>query len=535
MSKQRESRNARLMRLLLLLLLLASLTTFPSGRAEAVADIVESVPFHPFTMDAGNGTCLGWTEPGDPPTETRNCDPVNLFFHGLTVSEVSSRLQLQGWGSGGFGSTQQLHFGDETLWDQDLQLYLNETSTLRYHIRLWDAPGAVVTTTLGAVHHESGLFIHTIDMSWEESEAFVAGQLCGGDLTCQSSQVLGWQETIQSADDDNDGDPTTWREWDNNRQVTVISFSQFDTPPSVSIGRSAADVVLSWPAVENAVNYQIYRDTAPYFTPGTPLAITPTTVFTDTGIVDAGLDHYYLVTAVDALDRASPPSNQVGQVSLAVLPDWNLLSWPVLPADTALDAVLGNQLYGTHSQETADRVLVWSGDSQSYEAAWYCGGPICESWGEPMANHWLAADNSQSTLTLEPDSGFWIQNRSGITETLAVVGDVAEGDRLVPVGQNWQMLGSAFPVAKPLDSANLPDTDSDSPDTADRVLYWDAASQRYRSAWYCGGSICAGWGEPWANHWLAQDYSPTDIVLEPGHGFRYQNRHDGFVWLNLGN
>jgi CSLREA domain-containing protein len=219
-------------------------------------------------------------------------------------------------------------------------------------------------------------------------------------------------------------------------------------------------------------------------------------------------------------------------VTIPVLTGWNLLSWPLLPPDITLDGVLGNQLHGTDSPLTADRVLAWDGDSQAYASCWYCGGPVCEAWGEPWANHWLANDYSQCSLTLPPDSGFWVQNRSGGTEALIVAGQVAEADRSVPVGENWQMLGSAFPDARPLDDANLPATGTDSPLTADRVLYWDADVQAYRSAWFCGGPVCEGWGEPWANHWLANDYSQTDIVLQPGHGFWYQNRHDSFIWLN---
>jgi hypothetical protein len=409
-SQKRNRATHRIGLLLTFLCVVLLLATFWSSVA-AVADLVEGVHFHPFTMDAGNGTCLDWTEPGDPPTQTRNCDPVNLFFYGLALSEVNSRLQQAGWETGGLGSTQQLHFGDDTLHNQDLQLYLNETSSLRYHIRLWEAPGATPPAIIGAVHHESGLIFHTIDMSWEEAEAFVAGQLCGGDLICQSSPALGWQETIQSADDDNDGDPGTWREWDNNLEVTVFSFSQFDTAPSVTIGRSASEVVLSWQPVANAVAYQVHRSTTPYFLPGTPLASVPTTVYTDTAVIDSGINYYYKVLAVDALARESPESNQVGLNFLPVVPGWNLLSWPILPADTALDAVLGDQLHGTDDPETADRVLVWDGDTQTYESAWYCGGPDCAALGQPYADHWLAGDYSPTDITLGPGRGFWYQNR----------------------------------------------------------------------------------------------------------------------------
>jgi hypothetical protein len=222
----------------------------------------------------------------------------------------------------------------------------------------------------------------------------------------------------------------------------------------------------------------------------------------------------------------------VQRANLAITPGWNLVAWPLLLADSTLDGSLGAQLHGTESPDTADRVLVWNAASQSYSSAWFCGGPVCESWGEPYANRWLASDYSPSSITLPPNAGFWIQNRSGESETLMILGVAAEAERSVPVGQGWQMLGSVFPTELALDEANLTATGTDSPDTADRVLYWDQATQSYKSAWYCGGTVCESWGEPYANRWLASDYSPTDIVIQPGHGFWYQNRHQPFAWIN---
>jgi hypothetical protein len=220
------------------------------------------------------------------------------------------------------------------------------------------------------------------------------------------------------------------------------------------------------------------------------------------------------------------------RATFTITPGWNLLTWPLLLADVTLDGSLGAQLHGSDSPDTADRVLYWDAATQSYQSAWFCGGPVCESWGEPYANRWLASDYSPSTITLPPNAGFWIQNRSGDSETLTILGVAVEGERSVPVAQGWQMLGSIFAAELPLDEANLPATGADSPDTADRVLYWDAAAQSYKSAWFCGGPVCESWGEPYANRWLASDYSPTDIVIQPGHGFWYQNRHQPFTWIN---
>ena len=324
----------------------------------------------------------------------------------------------------------------------------------------------------------------------------------------------------------------------------LLASSPPQAPTGLTIAKSGNDVLLTWTPVTqdikgnplSSVSYRVYRKANdPYFTPtaGDLIGSPSSASYTDTGAVgDTANNYYYVVRAADTDGHLSAISSRVGKFVISVLSGWNQPAWPLLPPDTTLDGVLGTQLHGSDSPLTADRVLVWSGSSQSYASAWFCGGPICESWGEPWANHWLADDYSPSTLTLLPDSGFWVQNRSGATEFLTVVGPLAEADRSVAVGQNWWMLGSAFPDERPLDSAHLPATGTDSPLTADRVLYWNAATQAYKSAWYCGGPICEGWGEPWANHWLADDYSQTDIVIQAGHGFWYQNRHNSFTWIN---
>ncbi len=188
--------------------------------ALAVSDTYESVSFHPFTMDPDNNTCVDWPE-----ESTKNCDPVNLVFPEATWQQVREALQAEGWTSGS-GSTQWLHFNDATLVPQDGQIVLQEGFLHRYHLRLWQVPGSNPPVTLGAVHHEQGLFTHTIDMAWEDTEAFVAGQLCDSGSSCGSTGDLTQQLNIQSLDPD--GDPGTWRGWANDGSATVFCGADMD-------------------------------------------------------------------------------------------------------------------------------------------------------------------------------------------------------------------------------------------------------------------------------------------------------------------
>jgi hypothetical protein len=143
-----------------------------TGSAAAETDLYLGIAFHPFTLDGGNGTCVSWTDSHI--GQTRNCDPVNLIFPDRTWEEVRDLLLSDGWSTSGFGSGQWLHYDGVSTSRENEQLFKSDGSSTRYHIRLWEAPGL----TLAAVHHESGVLIHTIDMAWEQAEAGVGDRLC---------------------------------------------------------------------------------------------------------------------------------------------------------------------------------------------------------------------------------------------------------------------------------------------------------------------------------------------------------------------
>jgi hypothetical protein len=314
--------------------------------------------------------------------------------------------------------------------------------------------------------------------------------------------------------------------------------------PETSINKSDNDIVHIWPDVGDFVDhYEVWRgltfnallngDAHTIKLIDLPPLSNGTLIFTDTNVISNEPKNYFYLVRSISTGNTSADSNVTGLINIPITPGWNLLNLPLLTTDVRLDQIVGVQLSGTHDPQTADRVWVWDGDSQTYTSAWFCGGLVCESWGEPYANHWLDNSYNPSPIILDPDQAFWIQNKSGVPETLVLFGDVAETDRTVLIGQGWQMLGSAFPIEKTLDETNIPANGTEDPLTADRIWVWDAETQAYQSAWYCGGPICESWGPEYYQHWLANDYTPTNIVLEAGHGFWYQNKGGLFVWNNI--
>jgi hypothetical protein len=192
------------------LALLGALAT--AGSAAAVSDTYGGATFHPFTMP-GNSGCVAWIDPVE--GRTQNCDPINLIFPNQSATRVRDGLRAKGWTTFGFGSNQYLHFQTSTLVRQQIQLFRSDGRARQYHIRLWQTG----TTTLGGVHHESGAFIHTIDKSWDDSEAFVRSQLCGA--TCSSAHLPEQWRMQDGVDGQADGD-LLWRGWANDANAAVI-------------------------------------------------------------------------------------------------------------------------------------------------------------------------------------------------------------------------------------------------------------------------------------------------------------------------
>lgn len=303
---------------------------------------------------------------------------------------------------------------------------------------------------------------------------------------------------------------------------------------SLSVANTGDTVQLSWNSVSSTEFYRIYRSSTPYFTAAAPNyvgLVSTGTSYNDTDAMADTTSNYYLVQAVNKCLQEATASNSVGEVVIPMAPGWTMASFPVIPPTTSLNSLLADRLLGTGNPASADRIMIYDELTSQYDSAWYCAGE-CVAWGAPWANNWLKGDFSASTISLTPDSGFWVQNRTGATEYIKVVGNLASADRTAAVYDGWNMLGSSFPTARTPAQLGLPQTGTDNEATSNRILYWDVATQTYKTAWFCGGD-CANWGPEFANKWLDSSFAPTDIVIQPGTGFWYQNRTNGnFTWTN---
>jgi photosystem II stability/assembly factor-like uncharacterized protein len=82
--------------------------------------------------------------------------------------------------------------------------------------------------------------------------------------------------------------------------VSGCTLAEFSSIPTISTDGSS--VTLTWEHVAGVIDYNVYRDEAPYFTPDTPYATTTNTTWTDpdpNAIGDPAANHYYVVRAVN--------------------------------------------------------------------------------------------------------------------------------------------------------------------------------------------------------------------------------------------
>lgn len=92
-------------------------------------------------------------------------------------------------------------------------------------------------------------------------------------------------------------------------------------------------VQLNWSETENASFYHIYRDTVPFFTPGTPIATVSDTEYIDIGYTGNPVTNYFYVVKAGNTVGESAISNRVGefdyQLVTTATTDFNEIALPL--------------------------------------------------------------------------------------------------------------------------------------------------------------------------------------------------------------
>jgi hypothetical protein len=203
--------------------------------------------------------------------------------------------------------------------------------------------------------------------------------------------------------------------------------------------------------------------------------------------------------------------------SLAFGDGFNLVSWPLDVADTAIQPVMADSM-GSGVQITGGNVASLSDLVRYYDAAtstWY------QAWYRT-----LGAGNWTGTLTtIEPDKGYFIQIRgTHPAVTLTMTGSVNTGSRTIPIqpGPSENYVGSLFAVDRPLKGTTGDDcgllasgfTGGNVGSLSDKVRGFDGTT--WYTAWYrtLGGGAWKGT--------LGPGQTIDDPVINPGNGYVIQ-------------
>ena len=223
---------------------------------------------------------------------------------------------------------------------------------------------------------------------------------------------------------------------------------------SLSVCRSAADVIVSWPSTNNSDSTLEHADTL------------VSNWFTNESIVlDDGTNKSVTVPATNRMEffrlRGSPPSdNVVGY--LTVVPPSNQFICVVNPMTNRNVAnTLGN-LIGTNLP-IYGRVLKWN----------YAAAHFDIYTRVAFGNGWIPTNGPAATIN--PGEGFFLVSPVTITNTF--VGDVLQGVLTNNLQSGFWLTGSLVPRTNDVLSLGLYLPFSASPYTA--LLKWNIASQRY--------------------------------------------------------
>lgn len=279
---------------------------------------------------------------------------------------------------------------------------------------------------------------------------------------------------------------------------------------------SVTGVTIQWDAVNGASSYDVYSSTTPNFTPGTPVANVTTPQYVDSSFPrNADYGRYYIVKAKSGANEIFT-FQTVGAFNIKLRTGKNLVSLPLVPADSSLSGVLGTQLRGSNIMSKADKVHVWNGTD--YTLAW-----LVEGTASIYEGKWLRKTGDQeSTIKLDPNQSFWIEVVNTLSATdsiITITGKVSkDAYRTLTLNPGTNFVGSCYPATVSLKDSDLglsgAITGSSFSSGADKVMRW-VNTNNYDVAWLVSGSGTS-WDGEWANE---RGDALSDMAFKAGHGY----------------
>ncbi len=290
--------------------------------------------------------------------------------------------------------------------------------------------------------------------------------------------------------------------------------------PQTLATASPEGVTITWSPIVGADSYNIYKNRNPYAAADTLVATVTENSFLDTEHPRTkGYGSYYTVKAYSAGTEIYT-FNRLGVYNVPLDKGRNLISLPLVPADSSITSVLGDQLTGSTNSISSDLAMVWNGSE--YEAAW-----LVEGTASPYEGKWVTqSGDRESPLVLTPDMSFWIVIRNNHADSiLMVTGSISsESARLMTLERGQNFLGCPYPVAVSLEQSELAQDGvvmgSSFSAGSDQLRKWTGSG--WDIAW-----LVSGTGTEWDGKWMnGAGTALSTMQFEPGKGYLLFIKHD---------
>lgn len=285
-------------------------------------------------------------------------------------------------------------------------------------------------------------------------------------------------------------------------------------PMLAAINQQSA-IRLVWTPVAGTQNYQIFKSGDPYFTPIAPFATVDATVFQYDDTQHVATKEKKSYYSVRAMANGQPvfSFDTVGAFDVTLHSGLNLVSLPLIPADSTIHTVFGEQLTGGESAPTADQIRIWNGEE--YDIIWYYEGPVVEYKGK-----WINDKTGlESGKKLDPNRSFWVKIQEGHTDNVVTLtGQVpTDSNRVIQLNKGYNFVSSCYPSVVSLEESELNQDKvvkgGIGSGKADIVRAW--ADTTYISTWVVDGASTELDGT-----WMDESgKNKSTIEFRPGEGY----------------
>jgi hypothetical protein len=305
-----------------------------------------------------------------------------------------------------------------------------------------------------------------------------------------------------------------------NESAPSDEVSALISGPQTMATTDPSGVSVQWSPITGADSYHIYRSRDPYATVDTLVAtVTDNSFLDDEHPKTKGYSCFYKVKAVSGGSEVYT-FNRLGVYNVPLTRGRNLVSIPLVPADSSISEVLGAQLTGGTSSIQSDLAMIWNGTE--YEAAWLVEGTTSDYEGK-----WVTqAGDRLSPLEITPNMAFWLIIRNTHHDSVfTVTGAVASSpERTIDLQKGQNYVGCPYPKAMSLNASELASDGVVAGSTfsagSDQIRHWNGTG--WEVAW-----LVSGTGTEWDGKWMnSAGTGLSTLQLEPGQGYLLMIKHD---------